>query len=177
MRRHKKKHFSSLSLSFSHLSTNMSAVDVAFKITCGTLFATALASGAWLTASMVKGYNDAQEYQVKKVEERRRYQSIGHDDDDDDDDVGRPPLTNLDLLNSLIPKKKKKKKSGHTRRPPNKQTHPQPRRLERLLDLFCEKKNCNTEFSILFCVFFFLFLSFLSFFFSPSLFLSLLSFN
>ena len=88
----------------------MSAVDVAFKITCGTLFATALASGAWLTASMVKGYNDAQEYQVKKVEERRRYQSIGHDDDDDDDDVGRPPLTNLDLLNSLIPKKKKKKK-------------------------------------------------------------------
>ena len=134
----------------------MSAVDVAFKITCGTLFATALASGAWLTASMVKGYNDAQEYQVKKVEERRRYQSIGHDDDDDDDDVGRPPLTNLDLLNSLIPKK---------------------RRLERLLDLFCEKKNCNTEFSILFCVFFFLFLSFLSFFFSPSLFLSLLSFN
>ena len=92
----------------------MSAVDVAFKITCGTLFATALASGAWLTASMVKGYNDAQEYQVKKVEERRRYQSIGHDDDDDDDDVGRPPLTNLDLLNSLIPKKKKKKKTADT---------------------------------------------------------------
>ena len=44
--------------------STMAAVDVAFKATCATLFAAALASGAWLTASMVKGYNDAQEYQV-----------------------------------------------------------------------------------------------------------------
>ena len=46
---------------------SMAAVDVAFKATCATLFATALASGAWLTASMIKGYNDAQEYQVNEI--------------------------------------------------------------------------------------------------------------
>ncbi len=54
----------------------MAAVDVAFKLTCATLFATALASGAWLTASMVKGYNDAQEYQVRREERRELERSI-----------------------------------------------------------------------------------------------------
>jgi len=70
--RRSKKRRKSLSSFFAHRSffpvsqPKMSAVDVAFKATCATLFATALASGAWLTASMWKGYNDATEYQVRK---------------------------------------------------------------------------------------------------------------
>ena len=42
----------------------MAVIDVAFKLTCATLFGTALLSGAWLTATMIKGYTDVQEYEV-----------------------------------------------------------------------------------------------------------------
>jgi hypothetical protein len=41
------------------------AIDVAFKTTCFVLFGTAVVSGAWLSASMYKGYNDVKEYQVR----------------------------------------------------------------------------------------------------------------
>ena len=103
----------------------MAAVDVAFKLTCATLFATALASGAWLTASMVKGYNDAQEYQVREVErvDGERSKS-GHDDDR----AERPLFS--DLEHSFL-FQNKKLRSEHTPRPPKKRNRPQqPRRCE-----------------------------------------------
>ena len=49
----------------------MAAGDFLFKLTCSGLFVTARASGAWLTASMFKGYNDAQEYQVRRKRTRK----------------------------------------------------------------------------------------------------------
>lgn len=90
----------------------MAAVDVAFKLTCATLFGAALASGAWLTASMIKGYKDVKEFEVG-FDQSAMTTTTTND---------QTLFSNLDLL--LLKKKKKKKQRTHTHTPPAKEGDP-----------------------------------------------------
>lgn len=111
----------------------MAAVDVAFKLTCATLFGAALASGAWLTASMIKGYKDVKEFEVG-FDQSAMTTTTTND---------QTLFSNLDLL---LLKKKKKKNSEHTHThlPPKKETHRQPKPLESLLLVPRRKTDCVT---------------------------------